>query len=492
MSARWYGGTKLLVGLAVLVFLAGCSVAAPMGDDPGDSSTPEMDGDSDAKPDAGEERRSDESTPDGAAETNGDTEGTEAEGKIQDDGETEGSENEQDSDAETTERSSGPINDTALPVDANRIYNRTAELLNSDAEPPSLNVKEINRTVGGTENPFFEYLGLINDTESSDEGVGAAGYATGPDTIVINDAYTSENLSSNLKQYLEMTLAHEFVHTIQFEEGWLRPDWEDPPSMGRRTLEYSLLARSLVEGGAVVATDGYANATGASLRQTRQFQRAYREATPDEKLSYAPYNLGGQYFDTVLDNVSELGTVYEDDPPRSTTEILHPERDEFELATIDFRADSETDDWEKRRQLTDTAGEMFLHIALSAHTDIETAEGAAAGWANDRLFAFGSGETLSYAWALHWESAEDAAEFATAFNETIETREDAQASQLDVRFAGERSVVIVAGNQSFREAVEIEGANAKLEIVVTENDNEALLSGRTARSSSGTATPTPA
>jgi hypothetical protein len=499
-TRRWYGGMTLLVGLTVLVFLAGCS--APIGNDSGVSSTPEMDGQSDSgveetKTEERAQNDVDETTQDAEGTTQNDAEGSSTSEQTQDDEEPEESEDEggEDSDTETTDGhqdgSSGPIDDSELPVDANRIYNQTAELLDSAAEPPTLNIKDIDMTVGMTENPFFEYLGLINNTESSDEGVGAAGYATGADTIVINDEYTSENLSSNLEQYLETTLAHEFVHTIQFEEGWLRPNWEEPPSVSRRSLEYTLLARSLIEGGAVDVTDEYAKATGKRIRQSQQMQRAYREATPDEKLSYAPYNLGGQYFDAVLDNASDLGSVYEENPPRSTTEILHPDRDDFELTPVEFTADAQADAWTRRTQLTDTTGEMFLHIMLSAHTDVETAEKAAAGWANDRLFGFGYEDDLSYAWALHWESAEDAAQFAAAFNETIDARDDAQASQLDVRFAGERSVVIVAGNQSFRDAVVVEGTNAELEIIVTPDENAVLRSEQTARSS-GTPTPSPA
>lgn len=489
-TCRLGGRAKCILGLALLVVLAGCTVAAPMSDDSGLSSTPEMESTNDA---GGDETPAETPQEDAEDTTQTDTAGSDASEQSQTDEEG-GNERAEDGDTATSADglSSGPIDDSALPVDANRIYNQTATLLNSDAEPPSLNVRNISQTVGMTANPFFEYLGLINDTQSSDEGVGAVGYATGPDTVVINDQYTSENLSTERERYLETTLAHEFVHTIQFEEGWLRPAWDESPTADRSTLEFTLLVRSLVEGGAVDATDEYADATGMRVQQGQQFQRAYREATPDEKLSYAPYNFGAQYFDSVLDNARKLGSVYEENPPRTTTEIRHPERDGFEPTPVEFSVDVETDDWQQRIDMTDTTGELFFHIALSAYTDSQTADEAATGWANDRLFAFGYQDDLSYTWATHWQSAEDAAQFATAFNASIGARADTEASQLDVRFAGERSVVIVAGDQSFRDAVVVEGTNTDLDIVVTGDDQSAALAERTAPTLSENATPSPA
>lgn len=419
----------LLVCCAVVVLLAGCSFS--VGDDPADDAT-------------------DSETPESANETDSD-DGSDTSGN------------------ETVVADTGPINDTGLPVPENRVYNRTETLLGVEATTPTVAVEDLDARVGRPDRQIFDLLGLTNESVSGGGGAPAAAVATGPNSVVINEVYAEMNRSKHRANDSNPTLvlAHEFAHTIQLERGWFPPDWESGPAAGRNSLDGRLLVRSLIEGGAVYAAEEYAAETDVSDSQIGRFEQRYRTAAPERAFAIAPYHHGGQYFETALDSAADLGTVYEDDPPRTTTEILHPEKDDFEPTPVTFRTDVERDGWRYLPGASDTTGEMFVHVALSAHLDTDRADTAAAGYANDRLLAFEDGEETSYAWVTHWTSAEDAEQFATAFDDALDARSDDDADSLDLRFAGDRSVVVLAGTEQFREAVAIDGENRNLEVVIS-------------------------
>ena len=149
----------------------------------------------------------------------------------------------------------GPINDTGLPIDENGIYNLTRNLIGSDADPPAITIEELSYRVGQTDRPFFDYMGLTNESEEGSSGLLPAAVARGPDSVVVNEMVFD-------RQYGERTdrsallLAHEFAHTIQMEEGWLESTRTAlAGTVGLSTTELALLYRSLVEGGAVFTAD---------------------------------------------------------------------------------------------------------------------------------------------------------------------------------------------------------------------------------------------
>lgn len=471
---------KLVVGLAVLLFLAGCSMSAPFADDSEAPLTPTPDTDADTAAGTAGNDTSDQSVADGE----------DSDGTADDDGPGPASDS-------IDSAEPGPLNNSALPVDVARVYNQTRELLNSDAEPPSVEVNDLGWPYDRRTDPFFEFLGLTNDTEGGDGStVSAAGLAPGPDSVEIDDQYATENLTTRQRQSLELVLAHEFTHTIQFEERWWSyqfgspASWDGEPAADSGTIEYTLLVRSLVEGGAGFAADGYATEVGYNVSELRSYEQSYRRAVPAEQYTSAPYYHGSQYFDAVLDSPEELGTVYEN-APTTTAELLHPNRTDFEPTPVAFNAEGNAP-WYPRTELHDRGGELFVHVVLSAYTDVETADEAAAGWVNDRVFAFGYSDNLSYAWPIHWESAEDANEFAAAFNGTLDARDDEAASQVGLRLVGNRTVVVTAGSRDFREAISIQRKNATIDIVVGAAEQQQTQQARYVSKRQQPATLTPA
>lgn len=365
----------------------------------------------------------------------------------------------------------GPINDTGLPLDENWVYNLTSALLGSDAPAPTIDTEELTTRFSPPDEPFFELLGLTNDSEGAG-GTTAAAVARGDDTVVLSKTLAAEDRPYS-DDRLELVLAHEFAHTIQFEEGWFRPALEAGETADPSSTEYRLLTRALIEGGAVFAAEEYARATEMDVSQIGRFDRRYREAPPDRRFVYAPYHHGGRYFDTVLDAADNLERVYRSDPPTTTAEVLFPASAVSEPGDVEFTAGTAREGWQRRATLDDQAGAMLIHVAISSYTNAERADEAASGWVNDHLFAFDDGASASYAWATHWESAADAEEFAAAFEATLAARTDEQADRVDVRFAGDRTVVVLAGDREFRESVVLDGADETLDVVLPAADQPA-------------------
>lgn len=438
------------VGLAVLVAMAGCSMTGPFGDDTDDSGSATPDGTETPSPE-----------PESSSPSAGDSDSgsqTETPGSGAGGGEST-TENGDTDEAEAT----GPISDTGLPIDENRVYNLTRDLLGSDAAAPTVSVEELNYRSGETDRPFFEYMGLTNDTEGGSTGAASAAVAEGPNSVVVNEEVIGQYEGNSVDRF-GLLLAHEFAHTIQMEEGWSRA--ELARKLDLSTSESLMLYRSLVEGGAVFTADQYADKEDLALSQIDRFDRQYG-AAPDERVyAYAPYHHGGQYFDTVLDAGTGLGAVYTDDTPASTEAVLHPEYNDTEPSRVSFSATSNRTGWERQPSTDDKLGSLFVHVVMTAHADRAVAEEASKGWANDEVFGFENDSDSAFAWATHWDTADDADEFAVAFNRTLASRTDEAATNISVARAGNRSVVVLTGPRAFRDAIAIDGENETLDIAL--------------------------
>ncbi|ERH09203.1 MAG: hypothetical protein J07HX64_00956 [halophilic archaeon J07HX64] len=113
----------------------------------------------------------------------------------------------------------GPIDDTGLPVDENRIYNLTRNLIDSDADAPAITIEKLsNRTE--VDRPFFDYMGLTSESEEGSGNFSPAAVARGPNSVVVDEAIFDRYYEGATGRF-DVILAHEFAHTIQMEEGWL-------------------------------------------------------------------------------------------------------------------------------------------------------------------------------------------------------------------------------------------------------------------------------
>lgn len=114
-------------------------------------------------------------------------------------------------------------------------------------------------------------------------------------------------------------------------------------------------------------------------------------------------------------------------PPRSTEEILHPEK--YGIQPPDFMVfqDEETRvsaiPVEAEREYVDTVGEFSISALLANYaTDKKASTEAAAGWGGDRVAVYRKGATRWVVWLTNWDTERDAQEFLRAFRASLATR----------------------------------------------------------------------
>lgn len=458
----------IFIGFTVLVTMAGCSMTTPLGDDSSDDTG---DIETDTPKEGGET-----ATDSGATGT--DSAGGESESASEStDNSTSETANEPGSNgAADQSTTTGPINDTGLPIDENGIYNLTRNLVGSDADAPAITIEELSYRVGQTDRPFFDYMGLTNESEEGSSGLLPAAVASGPDSVVVNEMVFDRHYGERTDRSA-LLLAHEFAHTIQMEEGWLESTRTAlAGTVGLSTTESALLYRSLVEGGAVFTADEYADRTERNRSQMIRFEQQYGGVPAELVYAYGPYRHGGQYFRSVLDSAEELGSVYTDDIPASTEELLHPGYNDTEHSDVTFSAQTSRDDWTRQITGDDQLGAMFVHVVLTAHTELDAAAEASKGWANDQVFKFENESRSAFTWVTHWDSAADADQFAEAFNRTLPNRSDDDVGDVEVARAGNRSVVVLAGPEEFRDAIAIDGENADVDTILQSGAKDSVES----------------
>jgi len=119
------------------------------------------------------------------------------------------------------------------------------------------------------------------------------------------------------------------------------------------------------------------------------------------------------------------------DPPRSTKQILHPEKYYVERDDpLRLTPWSLLRDMGGKKILEETLGELLIQILLSRSLSREEAARAAAGWLGDSLLAFQEGEALVIAWVTAWENSEEAMEFFRSYRKGLERRHGIQLEPL--------------------------------------------------------------
>ncbi|HLX64907.1 MAG TPA: hypothetical protein VKX17_26790 [Planctomycetota bacterium] len=112
-----------------------------------------------------------------------------------------------------------------------------------------------------------------------------------------------------------------------------------------------------------------------------------------------------------------LDYAFTKDPPRSTEQILHPEKwlgkrdDPIEITLPDLS--DLTNGWSKVAE--GTQGELGIKIFINDHLkDADLAETAAAGWGGDKYAVYEKDGALTLCWVTDWDTAKDAKEFLDA------------------------------------------------------------------------------
>lgn len=374
--------------------------------------------------------------------------------------------------------------DEVLPVDLNETFDRTAGLVESEAEMPEVQVGDMDALLEGTyerrQDPFHAALNMTEtevDTESA-RGVATIGHVA----VDPNEADRPD---------VEQVVVHEFFHAIQFAEGWQpRPTLEADVAT---STDYANVDLALVEGGAVWIADQYSDEyqDGDVELQSERLAEEYESAPDGDRYFRAPYHYGVQYADATLEEPTEIGDLYEN-PPTTTEQLIHgldPDADEAQPTTLAVET-TDDDAWTLARD--DRLGELFVRVALETQLDPDTAADAAAGWGNDRLIGFhradaddadageDAGDDWGFVWVLHWDTAEDADAFGDAFETALAERTDERADETAVDRRSERTVVVTTGPDAFRETVSVTGSEADLEVSVGAGDgHEAAIEAET-------------
>lgn len=226
------------------------------------------------------------------------------------------------------------------------------------------------------------------------------------------------------------TLAHELTHILQGEYFEL----PSPTSYDERNA-----LNALVEGDAGLVGSQYLIEHGGERRG------GYSESQlkPLDALWLFPYIYGEPFVRYAYERGgwSLVDALYQD-PPRSTAQVLHPEK--YLGGWKPVRVDPPPppgDGW--RLILRDVLGEYFIRQVLRAHLDGLTANRSAEGWLGDILQLYERDGSYMLTWRILWESEGEAREFADSFAKLLR---GVGASRLDEEtwIAGSRRITFRA------------------------------------------------
>ncbi len=230
----------------------------------------------------------------------------------------------------------------------------------------------------------------------------------------------------------ERTYSHEVIHGLQQQHFDSRALIEDIKSDSDRARAFS----ALEEGDARLAEERYvfqhmdAAARIASLGTPNQaLIQAFRAAPHVVQSTYAfPYREGVRFVAGLFSDGGwpSVNAAFAD-PPRSTEQVLHPEKyvegEEPALVEIIGLREALGEEW--TLVVEDTFGEFLLRSYLETGFSRQKASLAAAGWGGDtyRLFE-GPDDAFLLVWPILWDTEEDATEFFDIFLQFIATTYD--------------------------------------------------------------------
>ena len=227
-----------------------------------------------------------------------------------------------------------------------------------------------------------------------------------------------------------LTLTHELTHALQdqhYDLEALQPEDLD--------ADASTAVLALIEGDAESMTFAYMN-----LLTVEQFADVYTDAMSVDTTVldaapayiadslYFPYEFGIAFVDALLTEDGEAAVdAALNDPPRSTEQILHPEKylaaerdDPVAVDLPDLQA-ALGSSWSL--VVEDTLGEFDLQVMLREN-GAGNADAAAAGWGGSSyaLYQSGSGDAAQAVSVMGsvWDTAQDATEFRSALRDTLD------------------------------------------------------------------------
>jgi len=219
-----------------------------------------------------------------------------------------------------------------------------------------------------------------------------------------------------------VTYAHEFTHSLQDQYYNLTALFD----RAKGNADYDMALRALVEGDATLTMGIYArkNLTAMDIANYRleEFQSidlsglTFGDGGPlVESATYFPYRDGTDFVATLY---QEGGWKAVNDafahPPRSSEQILHPERYYAGDMPVDVDLpDLRLGGWHMVAE--DTLGELYLRIYLERYLSIDDAAAACSDWGGDRYQVLGDDQGhLALALQTVWDNSSAAQNFFEA------------------------------------------------------------------------------
>ncbi|GAB7093530.1 hypothetical protein JCM30237_06820 [Halolamina litorea] len=343
-----------------------------------------------------------------------------------------------------------------LPFDATTVFERVTTLTGERVDGPVVYVEppsEMSTSVlDARRSSFRAALGIDPPARNDSERLTLAAYAASDgNSVHVNEETLSDPVAA------EVTVAHEFVHVVQFRRGWADSVWfVDPAVRGGMNYDGRLTYYLVIEGAAEYVEDDYVEQFLPERAGEDSLRAAYRNGSAYQRLNLARYVLGAEYVADRVDSPGELASVHRS-PPRSSEQVLHNSTDPVESLTV---TTGDTGNWSERHR--DRQGELFLRIALRTELNRSAAVDAAAGWGEDRRITFERGNRTATAWTLHWDDAANATEFERSFRRYLDakaTREggvwsgnengSGNATAYRVVEPNEETTVVLLGDESF-------------------------------------------
>ena len=280
---------------------------------------------------------------------------------------------------------------------------------------------------------------------TSDLGTDVIGfYSLEDDALVMVDDGGSD---SSLDLYDGLALAHEYVHSFQdasFDFDRLG-DLQEKEEEDRLNTEYSVTIDALMEGDAQAASIGYLGLSLGADAVDEWLDNGVAEASIQDdgsgsaldRMAIFPYSEGLRFvlYLWLKGGWEEVDKAYAD-PPKTTEQIMHPDRyvagDEPLGLKLQDLSDGLGDGW---RQTDDGVfGEFDVYNYIRTGTDDDlNARSVADGWNGGRMaiYAYGSdSERVVLHLVLSWDNDDEANEFYNAFQLHVQSLGDAQHAPL--------------------------------------------------------------
>ena len=249
------------------------------------------------------------------------------------------------------------------------------------------------------------------------------------------------------------TFVHELTHIMQ--ESYSLPE--------RPTFDGAKALTSLKEGDATFMADIFKNdgvistslsvtvddKTSLSVPLGFLFGDEIQLSLPStiDDLNRFPYRYGVEFVKALYNQKGGWEAVNEayENPPRTTEQIMHPEKYFAQEDAQTVEVPSITGEWNLKK--TDRFGEYFIFVMLDNWLSETDAKNAAEGWGGDLINYYEKDDDFLFTWNIAWDSSEDAYEFYAAFQDMMD-KTSADNPTDDCWFAYERYLSIQLNENS--------------------------------------------